>query len=99
MTQLSRPYLRHHERRGFFGDRAGWHLPGFDDCSWPSTTLASGMSGAGVRYFRTPFDLNVPAGFDVKITVVRAVWATSDNGAKLSSFSLTGRRDRACGDQ
>ncbi|KAJ6467728.1 glycoside hydrolase superfamily [Mycena sanguinolenta] len=123
---------------GFFGDRAGWHLPGFDDSSWPSTTLASGVSGAGVRYFRTTFDLNVPDGYDVKMTfnfppygegsyraflyvngwnmgryvanlgpqsrfpvqegildykgpntVVLAVWATSDDGAKISSFELT----------
>ncbi|KAJ7208991.1 glycoside hydrolase superfamily [Mycena pura] len=123
---------------GFFGDRAGWHLPGFDDSAWSTSKLSTGLSRAGVRYFRTTFDLDVPAGYDVKMsfnfppygdgtyraflyvngwnmgryvanlgpqnrfpvpagildynganTVVLAVWATSDDGAKITSFDLT----------
>ncbi|KAJ7836814.1 glycosyl hydrolases family 35-domain-containing protein [Mycena leptocephala] len=123
---------------GFFGDRAGWHLPGFDDSAWNTTTLSEGQSGAGVRYFRTTFDLNAPDGFDTKMsfnfppygdgtyrvflyvngwnmgryvsnlgpqsrfpvpqgildykgtnTVVLAVWATSEDGARITSFDLT----------
>ncbi|KAJ7243869.1 galactose-binding domain-like protein [Mycena haematopus] len=53
---------------GFFGDRAGWHLPGFDDSAWNSTTLSTGLSRAGVRYFRTTFNLDVPDGYDVKMS-------------------------------
>ncbi|KAJ7895550.1 glycoside hydrolase superfamily [Mycena olivaceomarginata] len=123
---------------GFFGDRAGWHLPGFDDSAWNSTRLSTGLSLAGVRYFRTTFDLDIPGGYDVKMsfnfppygegtyraflyvngwnmgryvanlgpqsrfpvpagildynganTVVLAVWATSDGGARITSFELT----------
>jgi hypothetical protein len=53
---------------GFFGDRAGWHLPGFDDSAWNSTRLSTGLSRAGVRYFRTTFDLDIPGGYDVKMS-------------------------------
>ncbi|KAJ7290717.1 glycoside hydrolase superfamily [Mycena rebaudengoi] len=123
---------------GFFGDRAGWHLPGFDDSAWNNTRLSTGLSRAGVRYFRTTFDLDVPDRYDVKMsfnfppygegtyrvflyvngwnmgryvanlgpqshfpvpagildyngtnTVVLAVWATSDDGARITSFELT----------
>ncbi|KAJ7120078.1 galactose-binding domain-like protein [Mycena epipterygia] len=123
---------------GFFGDRAGWHLPGFDDSAWNTTTLSAGLARAGVRYFRTTFDLAVPGGYDVKMsfnfppygggtyrvflyvngwnmgryvanlgpqsrfpvpagildykgtnTVVLAVWATSDDRARITAFELT----------
>ncbi|KAJ7018890.1 glycoside hydrolase superfamily [Mycena alexandri] len=111
---------------GFFGDRAGWHLPGFDDSAWNTTTLSTSLPGAGVRYFRTTFNLDVPGGYDAKMsfklssvwwnmgryvanlgpqnrfpvpagildynganTVVLAVWATSDDGASITSFELT----------
>ncbi|KAJ6506211.1 glycoside hydrolase superfamily [Mycena vitilis] len=122
---------------GFFGDRAGWHLPGFDDSAWNTTTLSTKMPSAGVRYFRTTFNLDVPSGYDVKMsfnfppygggtyrvffyvngwnmgryvanlgpqsrfpvpggildyngsnTIVLAVWATSDDGATITSFEL-----------
>ncbi|KAJ7173327.1 glycoside hydrolase superfamily [Mycena filopes] len=122
---------------GFFGDRAGWHLPGFDDATWNTTTLSAGLSTAGIRYFRTTFNLDVPGNYDVKMsfnfppygggtyraffyvngwnmgryvanlgpqnrfpvpqgildynggnTVVLAVWATGDEGAKIASFDL-----------
>ncbi|KAJ7208993.1 galactose-binding domain-like protein, partial [Mycena pura] len=53
---------------GFFGDRAGWHLPGFDDSAWSTSKLSTGLSRAGVRYFRTTFDLDVRAGYDVKMS-------------------------------
>ncbi|KAK7008309.1 glycoside hydrolase family 35 protein [Favolaschia claudopus] len=53
---------------GFFGDRAGWHLPGFDDSSWNTTTLPEGFTNAGIRYLRTTFPLDVPAGYDVKMS-------------------------------
>ncbi|KAJ7614408.1 glycoside hydrolase superfamily [Roridomyces roridus] len=124
---------------GFFGDRAGWHLPGFDDSKWNTTSLAQPiLQGAGVRYLRTTFDLDVPAGYDVKMslnfppygsgsyrvffyvngwnmgryvanlgpqsrfvvpqgilnysgvnTLVLAVWATSNDGARIDSLDLT----------
>ena len=52
---------------GLFGERKGWHLPGFDTSSWASRSLSSGLpnDSAGVGFFVTTFDLRVPDGFDV----------------------------------
>ncbi|KAJ7648397.1 glycoside hydrolase family 35 protein [Mycena polygramma] len=51
---------------GLFGERKGWHLPGFDTSSWASRDLSTGLPGgsAGVGFFVTTFNLNVPAGID-----------------------------------
>ncbi|KAJ7483608.1 glycoside hydrolase family 35 protein [Mycena latifolia] len=51
---------------GLFGERQGWHLPGFDTSSWVSRDLATGLPGssAGVGFFVTTFQLNIPAGID-----------------------------------
>ncbi|KAJ8691682.1 hypothetical protein PTI98_011229 [Pleurotus ostreatus] len=51
---------------GLFSERQGWHLPGFDTSAWKERDLASGLPGsaAGVGFFVTKFDLNIPRGFD-----------------------------------
>ncbi|KAJ6579095.1 glycoside hydrolase family 35 protein [Mycena vulgaris] len=51
---------------GLFGERKGWHLPGFDTSSWVSRDLATGLPGAsaGVGFFVTTFKLDIPAGID-----------------------------------
>ncbi len=54
---------------GQYGERMGWHLPGFDDRGWPAATLGSAPSRAGTRWYRTDFDLAVPAGQDATIGV------------------------------
>jgi hypothetical protein len=55
---------------GTFGERKGWHLPGFDTSSWESRDLSEGLpnSAAGVGFFVTTFDLSIPEGFDVPLS-------------------------------
>ncbi|THU87854.1 hypothetical protein K435DRAFT_803962 [Dendrothele bispora CBS 962.96] len=62
---------------GLFGERAGWHLPGFDDSQWEKKTPMEGLDEPGVDlihlsvgWFRTTFDLNIPEGFDVPLKFV-----------------------------
>ncbi|ELU44899.1 glycoside hydrolase family 35 protein [Rhizoctonia solani AG-1 IA] len=57
---------------GLYGERAGWHLPGFNAQSWTSRALNQGLpSGkAGVGFFRTEFNLNIPSGKDVHMSFV-----------------------------
>ncbi len=31
---------------GLFGERHGWHLPGYDDGDWESVSLPTGAAGA-----------------------------------------------------
>ncbi|CAK5271692.1 unnamed protein product [Mycena citricolor] len=52
---------------GLFGERAGWHLPGFDTSAWVKRDLLQGLpgGGAGVGFFVTELDLAIPAGTDV----------------------------------
>ncbi|MES2337208.1 MAG: beta-galactosidase [Pseudomonadota bacterium] len=50
---------------GQYGERMGWHLPGFDDRAWKPATPAA----AGTTWYRTQFDLNVPKGQDATIGV------------------------------
>jgi beta-galactosidase GanA len=48
---------------GLYGERNGWYLPGFPDKSWgPAQVPAPGTS-----WYRTTFDLHVPAGEDSSI--------------------------------
>ncbi|KAI5120764.1 hypothetical protein M0805_004727 [Coniferiporia weirii] len=55
---------------GLFGEREGWHLPGFNTASWTSRDLSEGLpgGGAGVGFFVTTFDLKLPADMDVPIS-------------------------------
>ncbi|KAK7019437.1 hypothetical protein VNI00_018047 [Paramarasmius palmivorus] len=55
---------------GTFGERKGWHLPGFDTSSWETRNLSTGLPNglAGVGFFVTTFDLNIPSGNDVMLS-------------------------------
>ncbi|KIJ23862.1 glycoside hydrolase family 35 protein, partial [Sphaerobolus stellatus SS14] len=57
---------------GLFGERQGWHLPGFDTSSWQSRSLSEGLPNAeaGVGFFVTTFDLNIRSETDVPISFV-----------------------------
>ncbi|KAJ3755135.1 glycoside hydrolase family 35 protein [Lentinula raphanica] len=55
---------------GLFGEREGWHLPGFDTSSWISRRLSAGnpSSEAGIGFFVAKFNLNIPQGYDVPMS-------------------------------
>jgi hypothetical protein len=55
---------------GLFGERAGWHLPGFDTSSWVERDFSAGLpdGAAGVGFFVTTFPLNIPSGFEVMLS-------------------------------
>lgn len=57
---------------GLFGEREGWHLPGFDTSKWASRDLSEALpNGApGVGFFVTTFNLNIPQNTDVPISFV-----------------------------
>ncbi|KAI0632368.1 glycoside hydrolase superfamily [Trametes polyzona] len=59
---------------GLFGEREGWHLPGFDLASakFTSRELSEGLpsGGAGVGFFVTTFDLDLPTGTDPQFSFV-----------------------------
>ncbi|KAH9919183.1 glycoside hydrolase superfamily [Epithele typhae] len=57
---------------GLFGEREGWHLPGFDTSTWQARDLAQGLPNgtAGVGFFVTTVDLDFPTDVDVYASFV-----------------------------
>ena len=55
---------------GLYGERLGWHLPGFDTSSWKEgSPVSDGVEGAGIAWYTTTFDLDIDADLDVPIGV------------------------------
>ncbi|KOG33398.1 glycoside hydrolase family 35 protein [Streptomyces resistomycificus] len=52
---------------GLYGEREGWHLPGFADGAWKSVDLPHTRTGQGVTWYRRTFRLAVDAGVDASI--------------------------------
>lgn len=50
---------------GQYGERMGWHLPGFDDRAWNAAATAA----PGTTWYRSRFALDVPKGQDATIGV------------------------------
>ncbi|KAH9915075.1 glycoside hydrolase superfamily [Fomitopsis serialis] len=55
---------------GLYGERQGWHLPGYDTSDWTARNLSEGLpsSGPGVGFFVTTFDLSIPEETDTLIS-------------------------------
>jgi beta-galactosidase GanA len=54
---------------GQFGERAGYHLPGYPDRRWLPVTLPHPDSTPGTSWYRTTFALHLPAGQDVPLAI------------------------------
>ncbi|MFD7017054.1 beta-galactosidase [Streptomyces sp. NPDC059928] len=53
---------------GLYGERQGMHLPGYPDGGWSRTSLPDTRpNSAGVSWYRTGFDLDLPQGQDVPL--------------------------------
>jgi hypothetical protein len=55
---------------GLTAERLGWHLPGFDDSAWNSSSPSTGFPGADIQFYRTSFPLDVPAEVDASFAFV-----------------------------
>ncbi|KAJ7445072.1 glycoside hydrolase family 35 protein [Mycena latifolia] len=55
---------------GLFGERRGWHLPGFDTSGWEERPLGEGLpgGGAGIGFFVTTFELDIEQYLDVHMS-------------------------------
>lgn len=54
---------------GLYGERLGWHLPGFYDGGWSKANVPAAEIKPGTTWYRTSFDLDVPKGQDATIGV------------------------------
>ncbi|MET7679763.1 beta-galactosidase [Streptomyces sp. NPDC005423] len=55
---------------GLYGEREGWHLPGYADGGWDPVELPRADRGQGVTWYRTEFGLTVDSGVDASIGLV-----------------------------
>lgn len=73
----------------FFAERKGYHLPGAPVEKWTKRSPFEGLpedEAPGVGFFATTFDLNIPDGYDVPISVVFENSTTVGNGSEPASF-------------
>ena len=54
---------------GLYGERAGWYLPGMPDKDWSAATTMT-ADHSGIRWYRSTFNLSVPANQDTTFQVV-----------------------------
>jgi len=54
---------------GLYGERQGWHLPGYDDSGWAERRVPAASLDPGTTWFRTHFTLDVPQEQDATIGV------------------------------
>ncbi|WP_330457655.1 beta-galactosidase [Streptomyces sp. NBC_00820] len=52
---------------GLYGEREGWHLPGFPDPDWQAVTFPRAERRQGVTWYRTTFRLSVPRDVDASV--------------------------------
>ncbi|AGL17111.1 beta-galactosidase [Actinoplanes sp. N902-109] len=52
---------------GLYGERNGWYLPGFRDRGWRTASVPAATARPGTSWYRTSFDLRVPAGHDASL--------------------------------
>ncbi|GAA2523558.1 MULTISPECIES: glycoside hydrolase family 35 protein [Streptomyces] len=52
---------------GLYGEREGWHLPGFDDRDWKAVEFPREDRRQGVTWYRTGFRLDVAPDVDASI--------------------------------
>ncbi|WP_229900342.1 glycoside hydrolase family 35 protein, partial [Streptomyces capoamus] len=55
---------------GLYGEREGWHLPGFRDRDWEEASFPRAARYQGVTWYRTTFRLSVPADVDASVGLV-----------------------------
>jgi hypothetical protein len=70
---------------GLYGERLGWHLPGFDTSGWAKASpVADGVKGAAIKWFTTSFDLDIDEDLDVPVGI--EVGAPSSTVARVLIF-------------
>jgi hypothetical protein len=52
---------------GLYGERSGWHLPGYPDHPWAAVSLPNADPRPGVAWYRTGFRLDIPHGVDASL--------------------------------
>ncbi|KXT12171.1 hypothetical protein AC579_2432 [Pseudocercospora musae] len=74
---------------GLYAERQGYHLPGAPTDSWKSSSgPTKGLTAAGVAFYATTFDLNMPEGYDIPLSFSfsNTSTTTSENGTLATAY-------------
>ncbi|KAJ0294625.1 hypothetical protein CBS470a_000533 [Colletotrichum nupharicola] len=53
-----------------YAERQGYHLPGAPSSNWTVASPLEGITSAGIQFYTTTFDLDMPAGYDIPLSFV-----------------------------
>ena len=86
---------------GLYAERQGYHLPKPPSNGWLTGKPTDGVDSAGVRFYTTSFDLNIPVGYDVPLSFAFTNGTANDthvpnyraqlyvNGYQFGKYSLS----------
>ncbi|KAI9497041.1 beta galactosidase [Zychaea mexicana] len=66
---LADPVRGPYNEGGLFGERNGWHLPGFPDDDWEEASIPESENRTGVSWYRTTFEMDIPQGYDAPMSL------------------------------
>ncbi len=55
---------------GLYAERQGYHQPSPPDSAWAKSSPETGITAAGVAFYSTMFELNLPYGYDIPLNFV-----------------------------
>ena len=69
---------------GLYAERQGFHLPNPPSDNWPVAKPTEGIDSAGVRFYTTSFELDMPAGYDIPLSF--QFTNTTTNGSTVLNY-------------
>lgn len=69
---------------GLYAERQGYHLPKPPSGDWSLGKPTEGIERAGVRFYTTSFDLDMPSGYDIPVSF--QFTNSTSNGTAVPSF-------------
>ncbi|KAJ5190140.1 beta-galactosidase E [Penicillium cinerascens] len=75
---------------GMWAIRQGYFQPDPPDTDWAVSNPMDGISGPGVQFYTTEFDLNIPVGWDVPIGVAFSDNSSASSGLYRLDFYING---------
>ena len=71
---------------GLYAERQGFHLPNPPSSEWSAGNPTDGISSAGVRFYTTSFNLDLPTGYDIPLSFQFA--NSTMDGTSVSNYRV-----------
>jgi len=80
---------------GLYAERAGYHLPSAPTSDWESSAgPQEGLSGPGIAFYTTTFDLDMPVGYDIPLSLSFSNGTANASTAASSYTAANGTSSR-----